>query len=622
MKLRWLLLSILSTLSILIFESPAVAGQLLSWKFDKDQNRLVFVTDEGVQPEAKLISNPTRLVIELPGTTLEQPTVKETYLGAIRGFRIGQSTEDKVNLVIELAPGYSIDPQQVRFRGSSSTNWTVELPSPKVGSLPPSRRPSRQATIPNRLSPPRSLATPPLRERPSSDPQPNLAQPNLENAGLGKIESPYVKSTSHGYVLDIPGDRSNQVSTTRQGNTIEMELQGITLPQDLVSQTVEVQDRGVETISFTQTDSSTAKITLQVEAGSRDWRGTFSRIRGFILVPAGSLTVVNRTRPTPSISRVNKPETNKKPDRQPRTEPARTKPTEIRAIALTNNASRLAIRSNGRINARSRFVGRGTYEVTLDRAKIGEPFVGPELKAGSPITELKVRETDTAVVLSITTKLGVRLGNIQQGSSLVALPIIKPRGAAIAASPPPVPAKDRPLIIIDPGHGGKDPGAIGIGGLQEKDVNFPISMDVAEELRKQNIDVRLTRDRDNFISLQGRTDFANELDADLFVSIHANAINLSRPEVNGLETYYFRSGRRLAEVIHANVLNTINIRDRKVRQARFFVLRHSKMPAVLVEVGFVTGAEDARRLKDPKHRRRMAKAIANGIIQYIKENRP
>ncbi len=618
MKLRWLLLGILSTLSILIFDSPANAGQLLSWKFDKDKSRLVFVTDEGVQPEAKLISNPTRLVIELPGTTLEQPTVKETYLGAIRGFRIGQSTEDKVNLVIELAPGYSIDPQQVRFRGSSSTNWTVELPSPKIGTLPPSTRTSKKAEILNRLpAPPNSLVAPSVPEKPRSNPH-----PNVERTGLSKIKSPYVKSTSHGYFLDIPGNRSNQVSSTRRGDTIELELQGVTFPQDLVSRTVEVRDRGVKTISFAQPNSDTAKITLQVEAGSKGWRGTFSRIKGFILVPAGPLTVVSKTRPNPTVSRVNKPEASKKPERKPVADTARTIAAEIRAIALTDNSSKLAIRSNGRINARSRFVGRGTYEVILDRAKLGEPFVGPELKAGSPITELKIRETDTAVVLRITTRLGVRLGNIQQGSSLVALPIINPRGAAIAATPPPVSAKNRPLVIIDPGHGGRDPGAIGIGGLQEKDVNFPISMDVAEELRKQNIDVRLTRERDDFVSLQGRTDFANELDGDLFVSIHANAINLSRPEVNGLETYYFRSGRRLAEVIHSNVLNTVNIRDRKVRQARFFVLRHSKMPAVLVEVGFVTGAEDSRRLKDPNHRRRMAKAIANGIIQYLRENRP
>ena len=615
MRLRWLLLGIFSTLSVTLFESPADAGQLLSWKFDKNKNQLVFVTDEGVQPEAKLIANPTRLVIELPGTTLERTTVRETYSGAIRGFRIGQSTDDKVNLVIELAPGYTLDPNQVRFKGSSSTNWTVELPSPKISRLSPQDRNSLPAERSIPLPPPKA----PIANRPSriesTNPKPI---PNLDSRGLNKIRSPYVKSTSHGYFLDIPGDRNNRVTSTRNGDQIELEVEGITLPKDLNSETISVNEHGINSISFTQTDNNSAQITLQVEPGSRNWRGTFSRIRGFIIVPAGSPTIVKKPEDRKPIQSSSKPPNNEATTT--RDLPSRINTTEIRAIALTEEGNRLSIRSNGRVNAKSQFMGNGTYEITIPNTKLGEPFVGPDLRAGSPITELKVRETDTAVVLRITTKLGVRLGRVQSGSNLIALPIVKPRNLAIAASPPPRPAQNRPLVIIDPGHGGKDPGTIGIGGVQEKNIVLPISLDVVAELQKQGIEVKLTRDRDYFVSLEGRTDMANKVDADLFVSIHANAINLSRPDVNGLETYYYKSGRRLAEVIHWNVLNTVNIRDRKIRRARFFVLRHSTMPAVLVEVGFLTGAEDSVRLKDANHRRQVAKAIANGIIQYIKEN--
>ncbi|MEL7408552.1 MAG: N-acetylmuramoyl-L-alanine amidase, partial [Cyanobacteria bacterium J06558_2] len=99
-------------------------------------------------------------------------------------------------------------------------------------------------------------------------------------------------------------------------------------------------------------------------------------------------------------------------------------------------------------------------------------------------------------------------------------------------------------------------------------------------------------------------------------------INVGTAEVNGLETYYYKSGRRLAEIIHWSILNGVNIGNRGIRRARFFVLRHSTMPAVLVEVGFLTGAVDASRLKDPNHRRQMAEAIARGIVQYIKQNNP
>ena len=113
---------------------------------------------------------------------------------------------------------------------------------------------------------------------------------------------------------------------------------------------------------------------------------------------------------------------------------------------------------------------------------------------------------------------------------------------------------------------------------------------------------------------------ANNIDADLFVSIHANAISLSRPDVNGLETYYYQNGRRLAEMIHWSILGGVEIDNRNIRRARFYVLRHSAMPAVLLEVGFLTGEIDSVRLQDPDHRRRMAEAIADGIVQYIKEN--
>jgi len=114
---------------------------------------------------------------------------------------------------------------------------------------------------------------------------------------------------------------------------------------------------------------------------------------------------------------------------------------------------------------------------------------------------------------------------------------------------------------------------------------------------------------------------ANSLNADLFVSIHANAISMSRPDVNGLETYYFQSGRNLANVIHRNILQRLNIRDRRVRQARFYVLRNSRMPSVLVETGFVTGREDAARLGDPNFQRQMAQGIAAGIVEYVRTNR-
>ena len=173
-------------------------------------------------------------------------------------------------------------------------------------------------------------------------------------------------------------------------------------------------------------------------------------------------------------------------------------------------------------------------------------------------------------------------------------------------------------VVIDPGHGGRDPGAIGLRGQQEKVIVLAISRAVARELEAQGINVVMTREDDRFISLKGRVMKAEAVDADIFVSIHANSMGLGRPEISGLETYHYSSGASLARSIHRSVLNRLAIRDRGVRRARFYVLRKTSMPSTLVEVGFVTGAEDNRKLANPQYRQRMAEAIAAGIMNYLR----
>ena len=618
MKLHWLLSGILG---VLLVGLPANAGKLLSWDFASGNNRLTFTTDEGVKPRIKLVDNPTRLVIELPGTTLGRTTVKEKYLGAVRGFRVGQSSDNTVSLVVEFAPGYTIDLERVQLQDSSNKKWTIELPNPRITPAATANRPISPANINNRPLNRKPLTRPidPIRS-----PRPITPNSQLDNSPrnanrVTNSSSPYIKATRNGFFVDIEGDRSNRVRARREGNRIIFDLEDVTLPQDLASQSIAPEKYGVESIDFTQTDPSSAQITLQLAPNSPNWLATFSRLGGLILVPRGDLPLNNTTSPIVS----NPP--NNFPNRNPNSKNL----TTVTAIAVAHDNSRLIIRSDRSINTQTKFLCNGIYEITVRNAQLIEPFPNPRLKAGSAITQLRVREEGSDVVFVVTTKLGARLGNaVQQSSNLIALPISIPTRTVVdrtrnpfAQQPDTSPRNSRPLVVIDPGHGGQDPGTIGIGGVKEKDVILPISLDVAAELKKQGIEVRLTRDRDYFVSLQGRTDFANKINADLFVSIHANAINLSRPDVNGLETYYYQNGRRLAEVIHWNILNSVNIRNRNVRRARFYVLRHSKMPATLVEVGFLTGAEDSARLKTPAHRQKIAKAIAEGIIQYIREKR-
>jgi N-acetylmuramoyl-L-alanine amidase len=176
--------------------------------------------------------------------------------------------------------------------------------------------------------------------------------------------------------------------------------------------------------------------------------------------------------------------------------------------------------------------------------------------------------------------------------------------------------------MVDPGHGGPDPGAIGIGGLQEKGIVMSISQQVASLLEQQGVQAVLTRTGDSDLDLEPRVAMAERMNANLFVSIHANAISMSRPDINGLETYYYSgpSSARLAQTIHNSILQGVDIQDRGIRTARFYVLRRTSMPSVLIEVGFVTGRDDAVKLSNPTYQNQMAQAIARGILQYLQQN--
>ena len=219
-------------------------------------------------------------------------------------------------------------------------------------------------------------------------------------------------------------------------------------------------------------------------------------------------------------------------------------------------------------------------------------------------------------------------------------------------------------IVLDAGHGGHDSGATGPSGLMEKDLVLDVTRRVAKLVEARlGLKVLLTRDSDNFVTLRDRTSFANRQHADLFVSIHANAHR--EAAAHGVETYFLSSeatdsaarqvaalensavqleqptGRgsgqvdivkailwdlaqsefqvessRLAEVVHDSMAQTLRISNRGVKQAGFYVLGGAAMPAILLEIGFVTNPKEERRLKDTKYRDEIARAILAGLAEY------
>lgn len=485
MRFRWLLL-LPSFLSVFLFSFAAQAGQLRAWRFDSNQNRLEFTTEGGVQPKAQLIANPTRVVIDLPGITLGRPTANQQLRGGIREIRVGQVDNRTTRIVIELAPGYTLDPQQVKFRGASPSQWSVDFPTPE------------------RIAP-----------------SPNLPPANTP-----------------------PSNQSSQQRPPLLG--------------------------------------------------------------------------------TPTVGRL----------------------VTIQSVELANNGTQLLIRADQGVRATSTWDARANvYQITIPGSRLADQVKGPQLEATSPLSQVLLRQQDSrTVVILVKPSRGTQIGELNQlNDQLVAVQLQQTRPVTPPISSIPVPPPDRTspvlppatsnpptpfprvpngriIVVVDPGHGGPDPGAIGIGGLRETDIVLPIAQQVATLLDQQGVQAVLTRTGEYDLDLQPRVAMAERMNANVFVSIHANSISLSRPDVNGLETYYYSNGQRLARTIHNSILQSLDIRDRGVRTARFYVLRRTSMPSVLVEVGFVTGREDAAKLSDPAYRSQMAQAIARGILQYLQQS--
>ncbi|APB35236.1 N-acetylmuramoyl-L-alanine amidase [Gloeomargarita lithophora Alchichica-D10] len=256
------------------------------------------------------------------------------------------------------------------------------------------------------------------------------------------------------------------------------------------------------------------------------------------------------------------------------------------------------------------------YNLRVEPGLTGNLRLALEVKTSDP--DWQLRATPQGLLLARPTSAPSIARTTPPSRPKTTTPKSIPPTATRPSSPPPRTAnKTRYTVLIDPGHGGPDPGAIGRGGIQEKEIVLDISRRVARLLEAQGVRAVLSRTQDVDLDLEPRVALAERVNATLFVSIHANAISMSRPEVNGLETYYYQNGQWLARSIHQNLRQTTNAPDRGVRQARFYVLRRSSMRATLVEVGYVTGAQDAPRLASSSYRQKVAQGIAQGIIRYL-----
>lgn len=174
-------------------------------------------------------------------------------------------------------------------------------------------------------------------------------------------------------------------------------------------------------------------------------------------------------------------------------------------------------------------------------------------------------------------------------------------------------------IVVDPGHGGSECGALA-NGVQEKDINLGIGLKLAKVLEDNGAEVYMTRDDDTYVGLYERANMANDLNADLFISIHSNAATSSTP--SGTETLYYPTAEKklLAQAVQKALISAINLNNRGiVERPGLVVTRETKMPSVLVEVGFMTNPSDFALLMDDSFRQRAAEGICQGIIDYFSQ---
>lgn len=188
------------------------------------------------------------------------------------------------------------------------------------------------------------------------------------------------------------------------------------------------------------------------------------------------------------------------------------------------------------------------------------------------------------------------------------------------------------IIVIDAGHGGIDPGANRLG-VREKDINLAIALKLKEILHQQGFRVVLSRQSDIELSpecdnkkirgryhrdLAARVEMVEEADADLFVSIHANAV--SNGSRHGAEVFYApksATGKELAKAIQNELCNVAKV-SRTAMPADYFVLRRNKIPAVLIEVGYITNSQERLLLQSSEYQQEVASAIAKGILLFYK----
>lgn len=427
-----------------------------------------------------------------------------------------------------------------------------------------------------------------------------------------------VRPTANGLLLLINGNPQVRMERVVEPDRLVIDLSGTAIPKELHKTIIPVNQFGVQQARIAQFDKDVTRIVLDLLPGEAgEWITRFDPRSGLILQPS----LANPTAVAPSPAPVPVPN--------------RSVIANLQGFVV-EGTSRVIIQTDQPTNVTgSQDSATNTFNVVISPAQLSATWGKSVLEPHVPIERVRVTQLNEAVVASFKLSPGWQMREGKGGSPnqiiLELVPTDSPAPANIPPLPkvvPPasqaplpemLPTEGKKIVVVDPGHGGRDPGAVA-NGIQEKDVVLPISFAAGRELQRLGYVVYYTRTQDVEIDLEPRVRLAEQVRANAFVSVHANSLASWSSHVNGIETFFApgsRLGRELAELVQNEVISATGARDRGVKSARFYVIHRTTMPSILVETGFVTNPQEAANLANPAYQQKLGEAIARGVHQFL-----
>ncbi|PZU91802.1 MAG: N-acetylmuramoyl-L-alanine amidase [Pseudanabaena sp.] len=422
-------------------------------------------------------------------------------------------------------------------------------------------------------------------------------------------------------MLSISGNP--QILTQREINPDRLifDLQDTSVAKNLHQASLPINRFGIRQIRVAQFNPAIARLVFDLDSDSPDsrvaWNSQYIAATRTLM-----LTPTNQTQTSQAIP-INTPSSSETP-------------ALVERISIGSNG-RLLIASSQPVGYQTRIdPASGTYNILIANATISPNLQRPVLAANNPIERIRLSQTGNSVEVAIKTiagwqvsepqrpinrastqqiELQVSLNSVASGSQTTT-----PVNSPVIPAPQNEGDRRRGVILVDPGHGGRDPGAIG-NGIQEKNVVLSMSLLLGQSLQSMGYTVYYSRTNDVEIDLAPRVALAERVNADAFVSIHANSLDSRNSRVNGVETFHARGsavGQELARYIQSQIIGATRANDRGVKAAGFYVIAKTSMPAVLVETGFVTNPTEAANLNNPNYQKLMADAIARGVDQFMR----